>query len=148
MLGSATEPLQSYGSTQSYSPSPSGHDHRSLGQSSNTAAHGRPLFFPDEILRLSERLIFIFQRGFPAAILARRIEWFRDRFFNKNAPKPRRRWRLWWFKPGWLLFALGLFGVLALAMREKEPPPVMKQQQQKKGGDGKQMKAKQPVMWR
>jgi type IV secretory pathway TraG/TraD family ATPase VirD4 len=93
MLGSATEPLLSFGTNSSHSVSSSGQGSStssSSGSSTNYAVHGRPLMFPDEILRAGSALVFVFQGGFPAPILCRRLTYFADRYFNPNAPKPRR----------------------------------------------------------
>jgi type IV secretion system protein VirD4 len=110
MLGTWTQPIESYGDNWGVSQSNAkegGHS-MSQGGSSNLAPQSRPLLFPDEILRLSNQLFIAFQSGFPAAVLGRRIRWFEDPAFNPAVPKPKKRWRFKWvdFRPERVPFVL------------------------------------------
>jgi type IV secretion system protein VirD4 len=116
MLGSWTQTVLSLGDTWGHSRSEGGdRGHQaSWGGSLNLAPQARPLYYPDEILRLSNEYLIAFRTGFPAALFAKRIKWYSDPEFNPNAPKPRRVWhfqllsRLRRINPKWVLVILGL----------------------------------------
>ncbi|HEV3438348.1 MAG TPA: type IV secretory system conjugative DNA transfer family protein, partial [Gemmata sp.] len=85
-LGEWTQVLEGYGENHSRSwneggSGPSQGQQLNQGSSFNYSVNGRALLQPSEILKLSENYLIAFLRGMPP-VLARRIQWFRDRDFN------------------------------------------------------------------
>ncbi|HEV3437107.1 MAG TPA: type IV secretory system conjugative DNA transfer family protein [Gemmata sp.] len=117
-LGDWTMVVESYSenrnSSHSYSEQGCGGS-TGQGQSMNYAVQGRALLRPEEILRLGEECILAFIRGMPSPILATRIKWYEDSYFNPDAKRqPRRRristlWLVWWL----LVFALFVLTIRA-----------------------------------
>jgi hypothetical protein len=76
---------------------------------------------------MRDDLLFAFQKGFPAAVLAQRLRYFEDHDFNPEVPRPRYRFRFsdvhakWWIIG--LVVALFLW-LIATARTERELNPV------------------------
>jgi type IV secretion system protein VirD4 len=131
MLGSWTQQIKSYGDNWNESRSDAREGGRSLsrGGSSNLAPQGRPLMYPDEILRMSDDYLIAFQGGFPAPVFAQKIRWFSDSSFNPAVPKPKKRWRFKWvdFRPERVPFVvcfliIGFWFLGSMPRREVVPP--------------------------
>jgi type IV secretion system protein VirD4 len=91
-LGEWTQVLEGHGQNDSRSWSEGGAgppqgQQLSRGGSLNYSVAGRALLRPEEVLTLSDDYLIAFQRGLPAPILARRIRWYRDTFFNPAAAR-------------------------------------------------------------
>jgi type IV secretion system protein VirD4 len=91
-LGSYTQAVTGYADNSGGSRGVTGgpNEQRNWGTSANVSVQGRPLLFPDEVLRLSDALLIAFVAGLPGPILARRIRYFADPYFRRLARPPRR----------------------------------------------------------
>ncbi len=99
-LGEFTQIVEGYGSNASSSWQEGSYDPRSQGvnvsrgRSENLSQAGRALLKPEEILTLDDNYLIAFQRGM-SPILARRVQWYRDKAFKRAAQK----WKpfsMWW----------------------------------------------------
>lgn len=107
MLGPKTIAVTSFNESTSWSRE-SGPAHHGPGPMKvshsaghNYSEHGRPLLFPDEVLRLPGEYLIAFLRNTPP-ILCRRVKWWELRFDGQRPPGT------WW----WVLLAAMVAGAL------------------------------------
>ncbi|AWM40138.1 Conjugal transfer protein TraG [Gemmata obscuriglobus] len=82
-LGNFTQAVSSYADNWSRTDPQDGAGSTTWGGSENTSVLGRPLLYPDEVLRLPVDLLIAFVAGLPGPILARRIQYYADRHYRR-----------------------------------------------------------------
>ena len=115
-IGDYTQIVDSYGTNYSLSwqdVSQNGNNY-SRGNNMNYAQQGRNLIRPEELLTMNDDNLIVFQRGL-SPLIARRVLWYSENWFNPNLPKLQWRTMPWKW---WAVAVIALYIIVMLLRRK------------------------------